>query len=139
MQGANVITAIKATVMSIYSIVVPFFVAAGVVAGELFVSDQVYLPHTNRRSVALRYLIKRKPPQTYLNPDRMWIFGQNSTIYYYKLFDPDRKQFGSRSAFQFDPKAFVMKERIYASRANWDENLQRWVCTQGWSRTLQGP
>ena len=32
-----------------------------------------------------------------------------------------------------------MKERIYTSRANWDENIQRWVCTQGWSRTLQGP
>jgi len=139
MQRANEITAIKATGMSIYRIVVPILVAAGMVAGGLFVLDQFYLPHTNKRQDALRNQIKGKPPQTYLNPDRRWIFGQHSTIYYYQLFDADRNQFGSLSAFQFDPKTFVMKERIYASRAAWDENLQRWVCTQGWSRTLQGP
>ena len=139
MQRANEITAIKATGMSIYRIVVPILVAAGMVAGGLFVLDQFYLPHTNKRQDALRNQIKGRPPQTYLNPDRRWIFGQHSTIYYYQLFDADRNQFGSLSAFQFDPKTFVMKERIYASRAAWDENLQRWVCTQGWSRTLQGP
>jgi LPS export ABC transporter permease LptG len=139
MQRSNEITAIKATGISIYRIVVPVLVAAGIVAGGLFLLDQFYLPHTNKRQDALRNQIKGKPPQTYLNPDRRWIFGQNSTIYYYQLFDPDRNQFGSLSAFQFDPKTFVMKERIYASRANWDESLQRWVCTQGWSRTLQGP
>src|SRR5438477_5085771 len=139
MQRANEITAIKATGMSIYRIVVPVLVAAAIVAGGLFVLDQVYLPHTNKRQDALRNQIKGKPPQTYLNPDRRWIFGQHSTIYYYQLFDPDRNQFGSVSAFQFDPKTFAMTERIHASRANWDENLQRWVCTQGWSRTLQGP
>jgi LPS export ABC transporter permease LptF/LPS export ABC transporter permease LptG len=139
MQRSNEITAIKATGMSIYRIVVPVLVAAGIVAGGLFVLDQFYLPHTNKRQDALRNQIKGKPPQTYLNPDRKWIFGQNSTIYYYQLFDPDRNQFGSLSAFQFDPKTFVMQQRIYASRANWDENLQRWVCTQGWNRRLQGP
>ncbi len=139
MQRANEITAIKATGMSIYRIVVPILVAAGIVAGGLFIFDQLYLPHTNKRQDALRNQIKGKPPQTYLNPDRKWIFGQHSTIYYYQLFDPDRDQFGSLSVFQFDPKTFAMTERIYASRANWDENLRRWVCTQGWSRSLQGP
>jgi LPS export ABC transporter permease LptF/LPS export ABC transporter permease LptG len=139
MQRSNEITAIKATGMSIYRIVVPVLVAAAIVAGGLFTLDQFYLPHTNKRQDALRNQIKGKPPQTYLNPDRKWIFGQHSTIYYYQVFDADRNQFGSISAFQFDPKTFVMTERIYATRANWDENLQRWVCTQGWSRTLQGP
>jgi LPS export ABC transporter permease LptF/LPS export ABC transporter permease LptG len=139
MQRANEITAIKATGMSIYRIVVPILVAAGIVAGGLFIFDQLYLPHTNKRQDALRNQIKGKPPQTYLNPDRKWIFGQHSTIYYYQLFDPDRDQFGSLSVFQFDPQTFAMTERIYASRAYWDENLRRWVCTQGWSRTLQGP
>ena len=139
MQRANEITAIKATGMSIYRIVVPILVAAGMVSSGLFIFDQLYLPHTNKRQDALRNQIKGKPPQTYLNPDRKWIFGQHSTIFYYQVFDPDRDQFGSLSAFQFDPKTFALTERIYASRAHWDENLQRWVCTQGWSRSLQGP
>ncbi len=139
MQRSNEITAIKATGMSLYRIVVPVLVAAGVVAGALFASDQLYLPHTNKRQDALRNQIKGKPPQTYLNPDRKWIFGQHSTIYYYQVFDSDRDTFGSLSAFQFDPRTFALTERIYASRASWDENLQRWVCTQGWSRSLNGP
>jgi hypothetical protein len=56
----------------------------------LFLSDQFYLPHTNKRQDALRNEIKGKPAQTYLRPDRKWIFGQHSDIYYYQFFDPDR-------------------------------------------------
>ena len=138
MQRANEITAIKATGMSVYRIVIPILAAACIVACGLFAFDQLYFPHTNKRQDALRNQIKGKPAQTFLNPDRKWIFGQHSTIYYYQLFDSDRDQFGSLSAFQFDPKTFALTERIYASRANWDENLHRWVCTQGWSRSLQG-
>jgi LPS export ABC transporter permease LptF/LPS export ABC transporter permease LptG len=139
MQRANEITAIKATGISIYRVVLPILLAAMLVSGGLFAFDQFYLPHTNKRQDALRNQIKGKPPQTYLNPDRKWIFGEHSTIYYYQLFDPDRDQFGSLSAFQFDPKTFQLTQRVYADRANWDDRLQRWVYTQGWSRTLHGP
>jgi LPS export ABC transporter permease LptF/LPS export ABC transporter permease LptG len=138
MQRSNEITAIKATGMSIYRIVVPILVASAIVAAGLFTFDQLYFPHTNKRQDALRNQIKGKPAQTYLNPDRKWIFGEHSTIYYYQLFDSDKDQFGSLSAFQFDPRTFALTERIYASRANWDERLHRWVCTEGWSRNLRG-
>jgi len=139
MQRANEITAIKATGISIYRIVVPILIAATMVSAGLFVFDQFYLPHTNKRQDALRNLIKGKPPQTYLNPDRKWIFGEHSTIYYYQFFDPDRDQFGNLAVFQFDPHSFQLIKRVYAERANWDDRLQRWVCAQGWSRSLKGP
>ena len=139
MQRSNEITAIKATGISIYRIVVPVLVASLFVSVGLFLFDQFYLPHTNKRQDALRNQIKGKPAQTYLNPDRKWIFGQHSTIYYYQLFDPDRDTFGSLSAFQFNPDTFQLTNRVYAERANWDDRLQRWVYTQGWSRKLQGP
>ncbi len=84
-------------------------------------------------------MIKGKPAQTYLNPDRKWIFGQHSDIYYYELFDSDRDQFGRLAVFQFDPATFQLTKRIYADRAHWEESLQRWVCTQGWERDLRGP
>ena len=70
-------------------------VAAGVLAAALFFADQFYLPHTNKRQEALHNQIKGKPAQTYLRPDRKWIFGQNNDIYYYQFFDPDRDQFGN--------------------------------------------
>ncbi len=94
LQRSNEITAIKATGISLYRIVIPVLLAPTLVAGVLFVSDQLYLPYTNKRQDALRNRIKGKPAQTYLRPDRKWIFGQHSDIYYYQFFDPDRDVFG---------------------------------------------
>jgi LPS export ABC transporter permease LptG len=139
MQRSNEITAIKASGLSIYRVVVPVLVATTLLATGLFFFDQLYLPRANKRQDALRSQIKGKPAQTYLNPDRKWIFGQKSNIYYYQLFDPDRNQFGNLAVFQFDPGSFQLTHRIYADRAHWEERLHRWVCTQGWERSLHGP
>jgi LPS export ABC transporter permease LptF/LPS export ABC transporter permease LptG len=138
MQRSNEITAIKATGISIYRVIVPVLVVSVVLAAGLFFFDQFYLPHANKRQDALRNQIKGKPAQTYLNPDRKWIFGEHSSIYYYQLFDSDRNQFGNLSVFQFDPTTFQLTDRIYADQAHWEERLQRWVCTQGWERSVHG-
>ena len=136
MQRSNEITAIKASGTSIYRVVTPVIVAAGFVAAGLFFADQFYLPHTNKRQEALHNQIKGKPPQTYLRPDRKWIFGQNNDIYYYQFFDPDHDQFGNVTVFQLDRASFAITRRIHAERAHWADNLNRWVYEQGWERTL---
>jgi len=138
MQRSNEITALKATGISVYRIVIPVLLAAVLVAFGLFVADEFYLPHTNKRQDALLNEIKGKPAQTYLNPYRKWIFGQRSTIYYYQVFDSDRNQFGDLSVFQFNPKNFQLVSRVYTNRANWDDRLNRWICTQGWERSFSG-
>lgn len=138
MQRSNEVTAVKATGISIYRIIVPLLVASAMLAAGLFFFDQFYLPYANKRQDALRNEIKGKPAQTYLNPDRKWIFGEHSNIYYYQLFDSERNQFGRLSVFQFDPKNFQLTKRIYADRAHWEDTLQRWVCTQGWERQFRG-
>jgi len=138
MERSNEITAIKATGTSIYRIVTPVIAAAAVMAVALFLSDQFYLPHTNKRQEALHNQIKGKPPQTYLRPDRKWIFGQNHDIYYYQFFDPDRDQFGNISIFQFDKASFTLTRRIHAERARWSDNLNRWEYERGWERSLNG-
>jgi LPS export ABC transporter permease LptG/LPS export ABC transporter permease LptF len=139
LQRSNEITAIKATGISLYRIVVPVLIAASIVAGVLFLSDQLYLPYTNKRQDALRNRIKGKPAQTYLRPDRKWIFGQHSSIYYYQFFDPDRDVFGGISVFRFDPHTFQITTRISAERAHWSDRMGRWVYEQGWERDLSGP
>jgi LPS export ABC transporter permease LptG/LPS export ABC transporter permease LptF len=138
LQRSNEITAIKATGISLYRIAVPVLIVSIVVAGVLFLSDQLYLPYTNKRQDALRNRIKGKPAQTYLRPDRKWIFGQHSDIYYYQFFDPDRDVFGGVSVFQFDPHTFQITHRITADRAHWSEAMGRWVYEQGWERSLSG-
>ena len=110
----------------------------GVLAASLFFFDQFYLPHANKRQDALRNQIKGKPAQTYLRPDRKWIFGQHSDIYYYQFFDADRDQFANISVFQFDPHSFAITQRVYAERAHWSEVTQRWIYEQGWVRHLSG-
>ena len=138
LQRSNEITAIKATGISLYRLIVPVLIVSTLVAGVLFLSDQLYLPYTNKRQDALRNEIKGKPAQTYLRPDRKWIFGQHSDIYYYQFFDPDRDVFGGVSVFQFDPHSFQITHRIDADRAHWSSPMGRWVYEQGWERSLIG-
>jgi LPS export ABC transporter permease LptG/LPS export ABC transporter permease LptF len=138
LQRSNEIIAIKATGISLYRIVIPVLLASCLVAGLLFLSDQFYLPYTNKRQDELRNRIKGKPAQTYLRPDRKWIFGQHNDIYYYQFFDPDRDTFGGVSVFQFDPHTFQITHRIAAARAHWSGPMDRWVYEQGWERSLMG-
>ncbi len=136
MQRSNEITAIKATGVSIYRIVAPVVAAAAVLAAGLFFADQLYLPHTNKRQEALHNQIKGKPPQTYLRPDRKWIFGENNDIWYYQFFDPDKDTFGNVTVFRLDRPSFTITRRIHADRAHWADKLNKWVYEQGWDRTL---
>ncbi|MBZ5629542.1 MAG: LptF/LptG family permease [Acidobacteriia bacterium] len=138
MQKANEITAMKATGISIYRVILPVMVIAAILSTGLFFFDQFYLPHANKRQDALRNQIKGKPAQTFLRPDRKWIFGQRSDIYYYEFFDADGNRFGSISIFEFDPKTFALTKRIYATRAHWSETLHKWVFEQGWTRSFLG-
>jgi LPS export ABC transporter permease LptF/LPS export ABC transporter permease LptG len=138
LQRTNEVTAMKATGISIYRVILPVLVLAAIIATGLFFFDQFYLPKANKRQDALRNEIKGKPAQTYLRPDRKWIFGQGSSIWYYEFYEPDQNRFGSLSIFEFDPKTFALTRRIYASRAHWNENLEKWVFEQGWARKFQG-
>ena len=73
-----------------------------------------------------------------MRPDRKWIFGQHNTIYYYEFYDPETDQFGSISAFEFEPHTFEITKRIYAIQAHWERNLQEWVFEKGWQRSFRG-
>lgn len=138
MSRANEITAMKATGISIYRTVVPVLVMAAVIATGLFFFDQIYLPRFNKRQETLFNRIKGRPAQTYLRPDRKWIFGAHNNIYYYEFYDADRNRFGNVSAFEFDPKTFDVTARVTASGAQWSNKLQRWVFERGWLRQFDG-
>lgn len=135
---SNQVTAIKATGTSLYRIAVPILLAAMAASGGMFVLEDYYLPQTNQHQDALRNQIKGKPAQTYLRPDRQWIFGQGERIYNYRFFDADRDVFANLSVFELDPGTFELTRRIYAERAFWEPNLHRWVMEQGWVRDLKG-
>jgi LPS export ABC transporter permease LptG/LPS export ABC transporter permease LptF len=142
------LTAMKATGISLYRIVAPILVVATVLSALLFVFDETYLPDANRRQEALLSVIRGKPPQTFLRPDRKWMSGQTTSsvnglpqptrIFYYQFFDPDRNLFANLTVFEFQPGTFNLTRRIFAKTARWDDKLNQWVFEDGWQRTFSG-
>ena len=76
LNKSSELTAMKATGISLYRIVTPVLCASLLISALLFAFGEFYLPAANRRQEALRYVIKGKPAQTFLHPDREWISGQ---------------------------------------------------------------
>jgi LPS export ABC transporter permease LptF/LPS export ABC transporter permease LptG len=138
MQKSSELTAMKATGISLYRATLPVIVLSALLAGGLFLFDQVYIPHTNKRQEILRNEIKGKPAQTYLQANRQWIVGGNNEIYYYQFFDADTDTFRGVSIFEFDPRSFQLTRRISAAQAHWEASLQKFVFENGWVRTLKG-
>ena len=129
----NEIVAFKASGISLYRLAVPLFLAGLALACSLLILDDTYLPYANQRQDALRAIIKGRPAQTYTRPQR-WIFGENSKVYNYDLFDPTEQLFGGLSVVELDPASFQMKRRVFATRARWLDTSKTWVLESGWVR-----
>ena len=130
----NEVIALKASGISLYRLVLPLLLAGCLVSGGMFLLDDTFLPYANQRQDALRNRIKGRPAQTYFEPAQQWIFGQNSKIYNYELFDPDRQLFGGLNVFELDPGTFQIRRRVFATRATWEPTENTWVLTGGWIR-----
>ncbi len=141
MNRTSEITAMKATGISLYRMIVPVLVIASLLALSLFVFDELYLPSANRRQEELRNIIKGKPAQTYQNLDRKWMFGKQQRgkpgrIFYYEFFDAYNDRFANVTIFEFDPATFSLTRRIFASSAHWDPQFNRWIFEHGWERSF---
>jgi len=134
MTKNNELVAFKASGLSLYRVAAPLLLAGLFLATGLIALDDTYLPFANQRQDALRNEIKGRPAQTYYQPSRQWIFGENAKIYNYELFDPDHELFGGLNVFELDPASFAIKRRIYAARAHWDAQQGLWILESGWIR-----
>lgn len=133
MSKNNEITACKASGISLYRLAVPLLLTGLTLAVVMVILDDTYLPYANQRQDALRNQIKGKPAQTYTRPQR-WIFGENSKIYNYDLFEPGQNLFGGLTVLELDPGTFHVKRRVFANRARWSEEQSVWILENGWIR-----
>ena len=133
MSKNNEVVACKASGISLYRLAVPLLLAGLALAVVMVLLDDTYLPYANQQQDALRNQIKGRPAQTYTRPQR-WIFGENSKIYNYDLFDPGQNLFGGLSVVELDPATFHIKRRVFASRAHWSPDQKRWILENGWIR-----
>src|SRR6202021_2757580 len=133
----NEVIAFKASGISLYRLIFPLALAGLLLAGGMFLLDDTFLPYANQRQDALRNEIKGRPAQTYFQPARQWIFGENAKIYNYELFDPDQNLFGGLSVFELDPDTFQIRRRVFAERATWVQSENTWALTGGWIRDFK--
>jgi LPS export ABC transporter permease LptG/LPS export ABC transporter permease LptF len=144
LSRSSELTAMKASGVSIYRLIMPILALAAILAVALFAFSELYLPAANRQQESLRSVIKGKPAQTFLRPDRKWISGQQDSvgeparIFYYQFFDADRNVFANLTVFEFQPGNFRLSRRIFANSAHWDAHTQHWVFENGWQRTFDG-
>jgi LPS export ABC transporter permease LptF/LPS export ABC transporter permease LptG len=133
MSKNNEVVACKASGISLYRMAVPLLLAGLTLTAGMIVLDDTFLPYANQRQDALRNQIKGRPPQTYRQPER-WIFGENSKIYNYDLFDPAQNLFGGLTVLEIDPVTFEIQRRVFAARATWSDAQKLWVLESGWVR-----
>jgi LPS export ABC transporter permease LptG/LPS export ABC transporter permease LptF len=138
----NEITAMKASGVSLYRLAMPVLGAAMLMSGGLFAFAHYYVPDANRKQDAIRKEIKGKPVQTYLHPDRHWVFDPGSNndprVFYFKYIDGAQKVMLGPQVFELDPSNFRIHKHISAEKARWEPSLRAWVFENGWSRDDPG-
>jgi lipopolysaccharide export system permease protein len=130
----NEVIAFKASGISLYRLILPLTLAGCLIAGGMFLLDDTILPYANQRQDALRNQIKGRPAQTYFQPARQWIMGEDNKIYNYELFDSDHQLFGGLNVFEIDPATFQVRRRVFAARATWEPSENTWALAGGWVR-----
>lgn len=134
----NEVTAMKACGVSLYRLAIPVFICASAMSMGLFAFDHYVIPDANKTQDAIRNQIKGRPSQTYLRPDRKWIFGSGSSrIYYYKYFDTNESVMVDVHVYELEPETFRLHRHIFAQRARWEAALDTWIFADGWSRDFR--
>jgi LPS export ABC transporter permease LptF/LPS export ABC transporter permease LptG len=131
----NEVTAFKACGVSVYRLAFPVFVASLLLSGALFAFDYYWVPDADRQQDAIYAEIKGRPAQTFLHPERKWIYGLRDRIFYYKYFDMNESAMAGVSVYEIDPVTFRLKRHISADSARWEPALKVWVFRNGWSYT----
>jgi LPS export ABC transporter permease LptG/LPS export ABC transporter permease LptF len=130
----NEVTAMKACGVSLYRLAIPVLLASLGLSALLFAFDYYVVPDANRVQDGIRAQIKGRPVQTYLRPDRKWIFGEGSRIYYYRYFEPAESIMLDVNVYELDPKNFRLTRHIAAERARWEPAIGTWNFQNGWAR-----
>ncbi len=133
----NEVTAFKACGVSLYRLSLPVLMACVVLSAGLFAFDHYIIPDANLRQDGLRNKIMGKATQTWLRPDRKWIYGMGSRIFYYKHFDAAEKVMVGVHVYELDKATFQLRRHIAADRAEWQDGIHSWIFQNGWVRDFK--
>jgi LPS export ABC transporter permease LptG/LPS export ABC transporter permease LptF len=133
LEKGSEVTAMKAGGWSLYRIALPVLLIAGIICSVIYFMQDYILPYANIRQDTMRNEIKGRPPQTFFNKTRKWIFGQTDWIYNYDYYNPDKDVFIGLNIYEVDLQNSRIKRRISARQATLVPS-GRWVLEDGWER-----
>jgi lipopolysaccharide export LptBFGC system permease protein LptF len=133
MSKNNEVTAMKACGVSLYRLSAPVIIAAGLVSGALFLFDHYYIPQSNRIQESLLAEIKGRPPQTFLNPNRKFVNGQDPRkprIYNFKYYDRGQNLMVGVNVYELAESPFRLIRHVSAESARWEKSFKSWVFSE---------
>jgi LPS export ABC transporter permease LptG/LPS export ABC transporter permease LptF len=146
----NEITAMKAGGISVYRAALPVL-GMGLLSSLLLYGMQEWvLPVTNKAAAASRNVIKGRPAQSSDQFDRRWVLASDDRFYNFDyIIEHDAaaprgvaepSAGGEFSVYGFsiydvDPRAWELRERLYAHRAAWSGAARSYDLESGWRRT----
>jgi len=114
---SNEITAMKASGISLYRIVLPLILLGGIASFfSLYLQENVF-PYANKKAEEIWNKINDVPPRSYSHLDRRWVMGkEKNRIYYYNYFDPEASVFSQLYIYDIDISSWSFKKRIYSGK-----------------------
>jgi LPS export ABC transporter permease LptF/LPS export ABC transporter permease LptG len=130
---SNEITAMKACGISLYRVITPVLVLAGLVSFGSFYLQENILPPANKKAEQVWNNIIDMPARSYSRPDRRWVLSKSKDrIYHYRNFDSISSTFGELSIYDIDTPSWSLERRYFAKRATLKQGSL--ILFDSWSR-----
>jgi len=130
---SNEITAMKASGISVYRIVLPLILLAVVVGGVSFRLQEKILPGSDKKAAAAWNKINDVPPTSFGLEKRRLVSNKAGTrIFHYNYFDQGKSTFYRFSIIDLDPESWKIVRRTYAEKAVLSEHTLH--LEDGWFR-----
>ena len=126
----------RACGISLYRTAAPLLVLSLLTGAGMFLLNDRVLAHSNRKAEALEDKIKNREQHTVNQiANANWSIDANDgRIYYYDIFDTQRKTMHLVSVFGTSTRPFRLTSHMRAERVQWREG--RWLAVNGWEQTF---
>jgi LPS export ABC transporter permease LptF/LPS export ABC transporter permease LptG len=150
----NEITAMKAGGISIYRAALPVLAMGLLASAMLYVAQEWVLPETNKLALAARNVIKGRPAQSSDQFEKRWMLASDGRFYNFDyIVERERGPRRGRaehgrgagefsvyglSVYDVDAAKWLLRERLFTTRASWNAALEAYELDHGWRRAA-GP
>lgn len=126
----NEVTAFKACGISVRRLGLPVILMSFVISAAAFAADYSWIPKANQIQDGIHNEIKGRPAQTFLNPDRKWVFHDNR-VFYFRYYNIEKNEMDEPWVYEIDPKTWQLTRQISAKTARWAPDAEAWIFEQG--------